>query len=199
LPSPTQFGRFTATTGRVVSLCNPVSKNKSRIFNKRDHLTCVAIDPGRSPGPARVAYTNQFERSRLVSVKPVLLCVPSLKRIVVALPDLTVQIPVRTGVTCPAGPGSCLTTVNFTVSNPSGTAVTAPFQVLIQADPGLGQTKTIVVAGLSAGASQSFSEILGPGNNCYDGDCTVRVTVDSGGAIAESNEANNVATRTDPG
>jgi subtilase family serine protease len=66
-----------------------------------------------------------------------------------------------------------------------------------QADPG--QLKTIGVGALAGGASQSFGEQLGPNGNCYDPDCTVRVTVDSTNAIQESNETNNVATRTDPG
>jgi len=116
----------------------------------------------------------------------------------IALPDLTVALAsTPTPVSCPGGPGTCITTVNFTITNTSSTAVATPFQILIESDPA--QTKTITVAALAAGVSQSFSEQLGPDGNCYDPDCTVRVTVDSGTAITESNEANNVASRRDIG
>ena len=189
-----QFGRMAATTRASHSLCAPASKNGGRVLNRRDHLTCVTL-AAADFRPVRVAYTNQFGRGeRLVAVRPVLLCVPTQKRIV-APPDLTVDIPpVAIPVSCPGGVGTCVTTVNFTITNLSATAVTSPFQVLIEADPG--QSKTITVPGLAGGASQTFSELLGPAGNCYDPDCTVRVTVDSGNAIAESNETNNVATHT---
>jgi subtilase family serine protease len=75
--------------------------------------------------------------------------------------------------------------------------VVTPFAVLVQADPG--QKTTLSVPSLAAGASVTLSANLGPDNNCYDPDCTVSVTVDSGSAVAEANETNNVATRTDPG
>jgi hypothetical protein len=191
-----QFGRRVAAVGRNASLCVPARKNTSRILNRRDHLTCVTITTSGLE-PVRVTYRNQFGPGRLVVVRPALLCLPTLKRIVTP-PDLTVDVPaVRIPVDCPRGPGTCVTTVAFTISNPSATAVTTSFQVLVEADPGV--SKTITVSGLAAGASQSFSELLGPAGNCYDPDCTVRVTVDSGNAVAESNESNNVDTHTTPG
>jgi CARDB len=192
-----QFGSMTVAVGRNATLCAPASKNASRVLNRRDHLTCVTIAAPEFR-PLRVSYTNQFVRGDLLTViRPVLLCVPTLKRVVVVRPDLTVTISAPPIVSCPGGGGTCTTTVSFTISNPSATAVSAPFQVLVEADPG--QSKTISVAGLAAGASQSFAEVLGPGGNCFDPDCTVRVTVDSGNAIAESNETNNVATTTNIG
>jgi subtilase family serine protease len=60
----------------------------------------------------------------------------------------------------------------------------------------LGPSKTITVSGLAGGESASFSQALPPDGNCFDPDCTVKVTVDSGNAVVESNEANNVATAT---
>jgi hypothetical protein len=110
------------------------------------------------------------------------------------LPDLTVSISQQNfPVSCPGGQGTCTTTVNFTVTNAGAVDVTGAFDVLIEADPNLSVTRTITVSGgLGAGASQSFSETLGPANNCYDPDCTVRVTVDAGNAITESDEGNNV-------
>jgi CARDB len=200
-----QFGRTTAIVRRNVMLCAPASKNGSKFVNRRDHLTCVAIE-APAFNPLRVTYTNQFERgARLTVIRPVLLCLPTLKRVVAPPPpppppppDLTVDVPVQHfPVNCPGGQGTCVLTVNFTISNPSTTAVTTSFQVLIEADPV--QTKTLTVAGLAAGASQSFTETLGPAGNCYDPDCTVRVTVDSGNAIVESNETNNADTHTERG
>ena len=114
------------------------------------------------------------------------------------MPDLTVSIPnTRTQVSCPGGGGTCITTRTFTLTNTSSVNVTTSFDVLVEADPA--QTKTVTVPGLAAGASLPLTEQLGPDGNCYDGDCTVSVTVDSGNAVGESNEANNTATRTDPG
>ena len=100
-------------------------------------------------------------------------------------------------VSCPGGAGTCVTTVNFTVTNASSTAIATAFDVLVQADPGV--SKTITISGLAAGASSTLSQALGPDGNCFDPDCTVKVTVDSGNVVVESNEANNVATATSIG
>jgi hypothetical protein len=122
---------------------------------------------------------------------------PKIAPVVSQNPDLTVRITSPTTVVCPNGPGSCMVTVNFEIMNTSAVDVTNAFEVLIEAD--LVPFKTISVSGLGAGASQSFSEALGPGNNCFDPDCTVKVSVDSGNVIPESDEANNIAERTDIG
>jgi hypothetical protein len=193
-----QFGKSTPVVVNPVRLCAPARKNASRVLNRRDHLVCYQLRPLQPFRPRRALIVNQFGKATLVVVRPEWLCVPSLKRLVPTLPDLTVATSsTRTQVACPGGAGTCVTTVNFTITNASTTAVTSPFDVLVQADPG--QSKTITVAGLAAGATQSFTQLLGPDGNCYDPDCTVRITVDSGSAIAESNETNNVATRTDLG
>jgi hypothetical protein len=63
--------------------------------------------------------------------------------------------------------------VNFASANASAVGVTAPFQITVEADPA--QAKTISAGGLAAGA-----------------------TVNSSNATAESNETNNVSSRTDP-
>jgi hypothetical protein len=129
-------------------------------------------------------------------VSPQTLCLPSLKRLI--KPDLTVSIPnTRTQVSCPGGGGTCITTRDFTVTNAGSVNVLTSFTVLVHADPG--QTKTLTVPSLAAGTSVPLTAQLGPDNNCYDPDCTVSVTVDSGNAVAEANEANNTATRTDRG
>jgi hypothetical protein len=140
---------------------------------------------------------NQFGKGDLTVVSPQKLCLPSLKRLN-ELPDLTVSIPnTRTQVSCPGGGRPSIKKQDFTVTNASLVNVPAPFTVLIQADPG--QKTTLTVSSLAAGASVPLTATLGPDNNCYDPDCTVSVTVDSGSAVAEANETNNTDTRTDPG
>ena len=191
-----QFGKSRPTAVRLISLCAPVRKNTTPVRNKRDHLACYQL----SPRPFRVrqaAIVNQFGRTRLEVVEPQTLCLPSLKRVITG-PDLTVSIPnTRTEVLCPGGPGTCVTTRTYTVTNAGSVNVTASFDVLVEADPG--QSKAITVPGLAAGASLALSQSLGPDGNCYDPDCTVTVTVDAGNAVAEVNEANNTATETDKG
>jgi hypothetical protein len=119
---------------------------------------------------------------------------PKISQIILQDTDLTVRITSAPTVDCPNGPGSCMVKVNFEILNISTVAVTNTFEVLVEAEEVL--SKTIAVSGLGAGASQSFSEILGPGNNCFNPDCTIRVTVDSGNVISEADETNNVAEQT---
>jgi hypothetical protein len=192
-----QFGKSRPTVVRMVSLCAPVRKNTVPVSNKRDHLVCYQLRSEQAFRVRHVGIVNQFGKGDLTVVSPQTLCLPSLKRLN-ELPDLTVSIPnTRTQVSCPGGGGTCITTRDFTVTNASSVNVPAPFTVLIQADPG--QKTTLTVPSLAAGASVPLTATLGPDNNCYDPDCTVSVTVDSGSAVAEANETNNTATRTDPG
>ena len=88
-----------------------------------------------------------------------------------------------TGGTCPGGGGTCTFTVEFMITNISSVDVTNNFQILIEAEEV--PLKTITINGLAAGASQRFSQTLGPGNNCYNPNCTVRVTVDFTSTILE--------------
>jgi beta-lactam-binding protein with PASTA domain/tetratricopeptide (TPR) repeat protein len=108
-------------------------------------------------------------------------------------PDLTVAIPTDgVEVSCPAGAGSCVTTVTFTVTNQGKGAASETFEVLVSADPG--ETRTVTLrGGLAAGASTIRKAQLGPGGNCYDPDCSVQVTADPLGRVPERNERNNVA------
>jgi hypothetical protein len=102
--------------------------------------------------------------------------------------DLVVQSIDRIDVNCVSG--SCTTTVVFTIAN-VGTTSADPFKVLIRADPSLGQQKSVGINGLAAGATMTLKESLPSGGNCYDPNCTVCVTVNSGGQVVESNEGNN--------
>lgn len=105
-------------------------------------------------------------------------------------PDLVVQnINTNTlSVSCPGGGGTCVTTVTFTIAN-NGPGNAGPFNVLINLDPG--QVVNQSVAGLAAGATQTFTVSSPAGGNCFDPDCTVTVTVDNGNSVPETNESNN--------
>ena len=77
-----QFGQ---SEGRVVAtrqICNPVSKNNGRVLNPRAHLVCYETPSlGTVPfQPREVRVSNQFGIRQLSVVRPVTLCVPSLKR-----------------------------------------------------------------------------------------------------------------------
>ena len=163
--------------------------------NRRDHLVCHAIRPNEPFDPLKVWITNQFEdRSVLGALSRERLCLPSRKRVLE--PDLTPTIVGAPQVSCPGGQGTCTTVVSFRIDN-IGTAAAGAFDVLVRADPGLGTTGTVAVAGLAAGASTGMlSTTLGPANNCFDPDCTIDVRADSGNAVAESNEGNNLDTAT---
>jgi hypothetical protein len=179
--------------GLPIRLCDPASKNSSRILNRRDHLLCYLAKSAKQHGSRAVYVTNQFGRVfPYRTIAPRLLCVPSLKRLVPLRPDLTVKIDQASlNVTCPGGGGTCVTTFQFTVTN-VGAAASGGFDIAATADPS--QTPTPAIpqqAGLAAGASRTLKVSFGPDGNCFDPDCTVSVTVDSGNVVAESNEANN--------
>jgi len=109
------------------------------------------------------------------------------------LPDLVVQN-LNVGsitVSCPGGSGTCVTTVTFTIAN-TGVVSAGAFNVKITFDPNQAVTVNLPVAGLVAGASQTFTVTSSPpGDNCFDPDCTICVTVDDGNAVTESDETNN--------
>ena len=107
---------------------------------------------------------------------------------VLAPTDLTVQSIDDIDISCVSG--SCTTTVVFTIAN-VGTAPAGAFKVLIRADPALGQQRAIGINGLAAGATMTLKESLPAGGNCYDPNCTVCITVNSGGYVVESNDDNN--------
>jgi hypothetical protein len=70
----------------VQTLCNPVSKRypvsakPSRVLHRQAHLTCYQTrDSGIDVKARKVSVTNQFGRRELTVLRPVSLCVPSLK------------------------------------------------------------------------------------------------------------------------
>lgn len=106
-------------------------------------------------------------------------------------PDLTVRDIGPPAVSCPGGPGTCVTKVALAIAN-EGTEHASAFNVRITLDPG--QSVSVnqnVAGGLAAGAEQTLTVTTPPGGNCFDPDCTIGVSVDVDNAIEECNEENN--------
>jgi hypothetical protein len=114
------------------------------------------------------------------------------------LPDLTVQDIVITGVSCPGGPGTCVTQARVTIANLNPTPATA-FNTRSVFDPAQSVVVNTPFAGLGGTTSNSFTVTTPPGGNCFDPDCTICVTVDSGNTVAETNEGNNQLCKTSIG
>jgi hypothetical protein len=107
---------------------------------------------------------------------------------------LTVEIPENgVEVSCPTGNGSCITTVTFTVRNVGRGDTRESFEVLVSANPNERMTVTLR-GGLAGGERAVFTRTLGPGGNCFNPDCSVRVEADPDGRVLELDEKNNVAT-----
>jgi hypothetical protein len=114
------------------------------------------------------------------------------------LPDLTIRLPERTSVRCSSLGGFCTHIVPVQIINLASTPVINPFQVRVSADNGM--SRTLDVPSLSGnGVTTALANLAPPGQrfSCYDPDCRVEGTVDSSSVIAESNEMNNRAARTD--
>ena len=106
-------------------------------------------------------------------------------------PDLIVQNIGAPQVSCPGGGGTCVTTVTYTIAN-VGPGNAGPFQTQVVMDPGASVVVNQSVAGgLGAGATLNLTATSPPGGNCFDPDCTICVTVDSGKAVEECKEDNN--------
>lgn len=117
----------------------------------------------------------------------------------VVSPDFTVNVQSLTfGVSCPAGSGSCVTTVNFDVTNIGGGEFYGPLSLLVVADP----DQSVAFANndtffeLPPNSRQSITLTSPPGGNCFDPNCTVCVTVDNTNVVEEANERNNLTCRT---
>jgi len=93
------------------------------------------------------------------------------------------------------GGRSCTTTVLYTVRNIGRTAAPG-FEILVEADPGLGVEVADSTGALKPGEARRLRTSVGPDGNCFDPDCSVRVTLDPKDSLLESNEQNNVGTRT---
>ena len=77
-----QFGQSEGQVIATRQLCNPVSKNSGKVLNRSAHLVCYETPSvGTVPfQPREVRVSNQFGVRQLSVIRPVELCVPSLKR-----------------------------------------------------------------------------------------------------------------------
>jgi len=74
-----QFGTWGPKIGNALFLCTPVSKNGAEVKDKVTHLVCYSI-PAKNAGK-KVTVTNQFGSQILTVGGTVVLCVPSLKKV----------------------------------------------------------------------------------------------------------------------
>jgi DNA-binding beta-propeller fold protein YncE len=112
-------------------------------------------------------------------------------------PDLNIELPERTRVTCPEGQGSCVHTVTVAVENLSAEDVADPFDVRVDLNMSLTATETINELG--AGDSTVLQIEVGPGIDCYAPNCVTRAEVDPDDEVEETDETNNIAERQDLG
>lgn len=75
-----QFGRESVKLGQPVQLCAPVQKDSTPSQHPVSHLVCYAIRD--DPVEVRVQVLNQFEKAKISTTRPELLCVPSAKVVV---------------------------------------------------------------------------------------------------------------------
>jgi CARDB protein len=108
------------------------------------------------------------------------------------LPDLTVTV-LALSQSC-AG-GSCSTTIRYTVGN-IGRVASPGFDILLEADPDLGVTRTVRTKPVFPDKPRTLSTRVGPDGDCFDPDCSVRVTVDPKNSVLETTDKNNVDTLT---
>ena len=193
-----QFGKSRPTVVRMVSLCAPVRKNTVPVRNKRDHLVCYQLRSTQafrsSPRGDREPVRQRGSDRRLAAdALPAIAEAPERA----ARPDrLDPEHP---------HPGELPRRWRYLHHHTRfhchqcelGERADAVYGSEYR--PIRGRRRRSTVPSLAAGASVPLTANLGPDNNCYDPDCTVSVTVDSSSAVAEANEMNNTATRTDPG
>ena len=87
----------------------------------------------------------------------------------------------------------------MTVAN-IGAGDAGPFTVRTILDPNQSVIVDRFVAnGLQSGDQLTLSVTTPPGGNCFDPDCTISATADSGGTVNECNEGNNTLTTGNPG
>ena len=114
-------------------------------------------------------------------------------------PDLAVTKITNLGVSCPGGGGTCVTTVDAVVTNQGAAPAALASTTRGVLDPAQSVTVDRPQGALAPGASGGVTFTTPPGGNCFDPDCTVCVTADALGSIAELDETNNQLCATHPG
>ena len=74
-----QFGGASYKLGAALFLCAPASKNGEPVKDKETHLTCYSI-PAKNAGK-KVIVTHQFGSQQLTVGGSVVLCLPSIKKV----------------------------------------------------------------------------------------------------------------------
>lgn len=113
-------------------------------------------------------------------------------------PDLTVTTISRPRVSCPRGAGSCVTQVQYAVSN-IGNAASGAFEAQATLDPKQSVIVSNAIGNILPGQVEAVAVTTPPGGNCFDPNCTVTVVADSSHRVAECNEENNTAQQTTGG
>lgn len=149
---------------------------------------CIKSSCAGAPGLSTTLEVVQIREHVVESRKPpVEMC-----------PDLTVAAIGRPQVSCPKGAGSCVTQVDYAISN-IGNAASGPFESRATLDP----TQSVVVpeanSNLLPGSTRTLSVTTPQGGNCFDPDCTVSIVVDRSNRVSECSEDNNSAEQTTPG
>jgi len=104
--------------------------------------------------------------------------------------DLRVRSIDNLSVSCPGGPGTCVTKADVTIEN-VGTDAAGPFTTRTVSDPAQSVIVDEPSGGLAPGATDTFPMTTPPGGNCFDPDCQICATVDALGEVEESDETNN--------
>lgn len=112
--------------------------------------------------------------------------------------DLKVTAIGKPRVGCPQGAGSCVTKVQYAISN-IGNAASGSFEAQATVDPRHSVTVTDAIGNILPGQTETVVVTTPAGGNCFDPNCTVTVVVDSSNRVAECNETNNKAQQTTPG
>lgn len=158
-----------------------------------------------------IEVTAVIEETAVVALTPIVKETAVVDPIITETPTITVTEPVglpdlvnspgsvpNISVSCPDGPGTCVTSVNLAISN-VGLADADLFNIQVWLDPAQSVVLNQAVERLMPGQSVSFSLLSPPGGNCYDPNCTVCVIVDSREGVVEEDETNNQFCTTFPG
>ncbi len=112
--------------------------------------------------------------------------------------DLTVTNIGRPQVSCPKGAQSCVTQIEYALSN-IGNAASGPFESRATLDPSQSVIVNSTNASLAPDRSRTVQIQSPPGGGCFDPDCTITIEADSSNRISECREDNNQATTTTVG
>lgn len=159
-------------------------------FHECEHpkVSCSKVD---CPPSSALSTTLDVEQIREQIIKP-------KDRPVEICPDLSITAITQPRVDCPKGGGSCVTQVEYAISN-MGNAASGPFESQAILDPRQSVIVTDEILNLFPGQTETVQVITPSGGNCFDPNCTVTVVADNSNRVAECNEDNNTSQQTTGG